>query len=81
VIVGIECTAHTFGVGVVNNGKILENVRDMYMPAKGGIVPIESAKHHMAVAESVWRQAIGGAGVSDKQIGAIAVSTAPNLGS
>ena len=33
-IVGIECTAHTFGVGIVDKGKILANIRDMYKTEK-----------------------------------------------
>ena len=38
-IVGIECTARTFGVGAVDKGKILANVRDMFITEKGGIIP------------------------------------------
>ncbi len=78
-MVGIECTAHTFGVGVVHNGTILANVRDMYKPIQGGIVPMESAAHHRAVAESLWIQALETAGVSDSDIEVIAVSRAPGL--
>ena len=79
VVVGIECTAHTFGVGVVHKGKILANIRDMYRPERGGIIPIEAAKHHKDVAESIWNSALEKAGVSDKDIKAIALSNAPGL--
>ncbi len=78
-IVGIECTAHTFGVGVVDKGKVLANIKDMYVTEKGGIVPMESAKHHRAVASSIWDNAIEKAGISLKNIEAIAVSNAPGL--
>lgn len=78
-IIGIECTAHTFGVGVVSGGKILANVRGMYKPKEGGIIPMESAKHHRDVAESIWQEAIEEAGISDSDITAIAVSNAPGL--
>ncbi|MCH7568665.1 MAG: N(6)-L-threonylcarbamoyladenine synthase Kae1 [Nanoarchaeota archaeon] len=78
-VLGIECTAHTFGVGVVNHGKILANVRDMYKPVKGGIIPMESAEHHRDVAEIVYREAFEKAGVSKNEIKAIAVSNAPGL--
>ncbi|MCX8158779.1 MAG: bifunctional N(6)-L-threonylcarbamoyladenine synthase/serine/threonine protein kinase [Candidatus Pacearchaeota archaeon] len=78
-IVGIECTAHTFGVGVVDNGKILTNVKDMYVPKKGGIVPIESAKHHKEVAEKLWWEALEKARINEKKIDAIALSNAPGL--
>lgn len=78
-IVGIECTAHTFGVAIVNEGKILSNVRDMYIPKQGGIVPMESAKHHREVAERVYREAFEKANVKDEEIRAVAVSNAPGL--
>jgi len=78
-IAGIECTAHTFGVGVVENGKILSNIKDMYVPEKGGIVPIESAQHHKDVSERLWKEAFVKAGVNEKEIDAIALSNAPGL--
>lgn len=78
-IIGIECTAHTFGVGVVDKGKVLSNVRDMYVPKSGGIIPNESAKHHKKVAEEVYLKALESARVDDKKARAIAVSNAPGL--
>ncbi len=78
-ILGIECTAHTFGVGIVNKGKILANVRDMYKPLKGGIIPMDSAKHHRDVAEIIYEEALEKAEVSEKDIDAIAISNAPGL--
>ena len=78
-ILGIECTAHTFGVGIVNGGKILANVRDMYTTEKGGIVPIESAKHHRNVSEKIYLEALDKAGIKESDIDAIALSNAPGL--
>ena len=78
-IVGIETTAHTFGVGVVHKGKILANVRDMYKPQHGGIVPMDAAAHHREVANIIFNEALEKAAVSDKDIEAIAVSNAPGL--
>jgi glycoprotease/Kae1 family metallohydrolase len=76
---GIECTAHTFGVGIVEKGNILANVKDMYMPEKGGIVPIDSAKHHREVADRIYADALAKSGINEKQIDAIALSNAPGL--
>ncbi len=78
-IIGIECTAHTFGVGVVDRGNILANVKDSYTTKKGGIVPIEAAGHHKKVAEDVWKKALSDAGINESEIKAIAVSNAPGL--
>lgn len=78
-ILGIECTAHTFGVAVVDKGKVLSNVRDMFKTEKGGIVPIEAAKHHREVADKVYSEALSVAGIEEKEIDAIALSNAPGL--
>ena len=46
-ILGIESTAHTFGIALVNeDGDILVNMKDPYTTESGGIIPIEAAKHH-----------------------------------
>ena len=38
IILGIESTAHTAGVGIITSeGKILSNQRSMYIPDQGGI--------------------------------------------
>jgi glycoprotease/Kae1 family metallohydrolase len=78
-IIGIECTAHTFGVGVVDKGKILANLKDMYIPEKGGIIPMDSANHHRRVSEKLWSEALERAGIDEKKIDAIALSNAPGL--
>lgn len=78
-IVGIETTAHTFGVGVVKDGKVLANVKDMYKPQQGGIIPVKSAEHHRLVAENIWDEALSKANCGDRDIEAIAVSNAPGL--
>ena len=82
-ILGIESTAHTFGIGIVEDGKILANVKDMYTTEKGGIIPVESAKHHEAVFEKLYKEALEKAGIKDgeekNKIKAIAFSQAPGL--
>src|SRR2546422_9226691 len=43
---GIEGTAHTCGVGIVDEAcRVRANVYDMRKPRKGGINPLEVAKH------------------------------------
>jgi len=78
-ILGIESTAHTFGVAVVNNGKVLLNVRDMYTTEKGGIIPVDSARHHREVCDKLYNEALEKAGIDEKQITAIAFSQGPGL--
>src|SRR3989344_4642258 len=78
-IIGIECTAHTFGIGISHRGKILANIRDMYKTQSGGIVPVESAKHHREVAERIYDEALKIANIKEEEIDAIALSNAPGL--
>ena len=78
-ILGIECTAHTFGMGIVHKGKILANIKDMYCPKLGGIIPMESAKHHENVAEKIYQEALVTAKITERDIDAIALSNAPGL--
>ena len=78
-ILGIESTAHTFGIGICDNGKVLSNVRDMYTTETGGIIPNESAKHHIAVADKLLKDSLEKANIGEKDITAIAFSVAPGL--
>jgi len=78
-ILGIESTAHTFGIALVRKGKILSNVKDMLKTESGGIIPIESAKHHRAIAQQIYQQALENAKTYQEKIKAIALSNAPGL--
>jgi len=55
---GIESTAHTFGVGILKNKKILANEKLSYTTKTGGIIPSEAAKHHKKIKEKVLKQAL-----------------------
>lgn len=83
IVLGIETTAHTFGIGIVRekNGKveILSNERDMYKPKKGGIHPREAADHHSEVANDIYSKALEKAGIKENEIDAIAFSLGPGL--
>jgi len=79
VILGIESTAHTIGIGIVENEKILANVRDMYTTEQGGIIPSESAKHHERVFQGLYEKALETADIEEEDIDAIAFSQGPGL--
>jgi len=78
-ILGIESTAHTLGIGIVKDEKILTNVRDMYTTEKGGIIPTESAKHHEKLFEELYKKALETANINEKDIDAVAFSQGPGL--
>lgn len=78
---GIEGTAHTFGVGIVSSkGKILANALRMYKPSKGGIHPREAAQFHAANARAVLDEALNVAKVKMDDIDLVAFSQGPGLG-
>ena len=78
-ILGIESTAHTFGIGIVDNGKILSNVKDSYTTKSGGIIPIDAAKHHSKCSNDVLELALKNSGIKLEDIKAIAFSQGPGL--
>jgi N6-L-threonylcarbamoyladenine synthase len=79
---GIESTAHTFGVGIVTDeGKILSDSNDTYKSAPGaGIHPREAAEHHSEVAARVFSEALRDAGITASRLSAIAIALGPGLG-
>ncbi len=79
-VLGIEGTAHTVGVGIVSEEGVLSNVFHMYRPPQGGIHPREAANHHAEYLPKVLREALNKAGVSMGEIDGIAFSQGPGLG-
>src|SRR3989475_6644419 len=78
---GIEGTAHTVGVGIVDERcKVLANVYDMVRPATGGIHPREAANHHAERVVPLIEEAAAKAGVRLKEIDIVAFSQGPGLG-
>ena len=80
-VLGIESTAHTFGVGVVKDGKILSNVKRSYTTpdGEGGMIPIKVAKHHRGVKDFVYLEALSEAKIKENEIDVIAFSQGPGL--
>jgi len=80
ICLGIESTAHTFGVGIVKIKKILSNVKDSFETKEGGIVPAKAAEHHVKVCDKVIKQALKKSKIKLKDIDLIAFSQGPGLG-
>ena len=81
VCLGIESTAHTFGVGVVDSdGKILADARDMFRPAPGdGMVPRNLSEHHNSLAASIIATALKEARLTMGNVDVVAFSQGPGL--
>lgn len=81
ICLGIEGTAHTIGVGIVNSKcNILSNITKMYTPKKGGIHPREAANHHAAGLPSLIKEAVEKSNINFNDIDVIAFSQGPGLG-
>jgi N6-L-threonylcarbamoyladenine synthase len=80
ICLGIESTAHTFGVGIITEkGKVLANVRECYTTKQGGIHPTEARMHHRKKADQVIYDALNNASLSIKDIDLISFSQGPGL--
>ncbi len=84
-ILGVEFTAHTFGVGIIDStGKILANSKDSYSTQQEGLIPNEVAAHHEKVAGQVLAKAfqegkVNGVNIGWPDINFIAYSAGPGL--
>jgi N6-L-threonylcarbamoyladenine synthase/N6-L-threonylcarbamoyladenine synthase/protein kinase Bud32 len=78
---GIEGTAHTVGVGIVDETcRVLANVYATIRPEKGGIHPREAANHHAEKVVPLIQEATAKAGATLREIDVIAFSQGPGLG-
>ncbi len=81
IVLGIESTAHTFGVGIVNQkGRVLANEKASYTTTEGGIHPRAAADHHWENAPVVIRRALSKANLKANHVDAIAFAQGPGLG-
>ncbi len=78
-ILGIESTAHTFGIGIVRDGKVLSNVKKVFTTEEGGMIPLEVAKFHFENKNEIYFEALDKSGVKESEIDAVAFSQGPGL--
>ena len=76
---GIEGTAHTLGIGIIDDkGNILSDVKSSFFPPKG-IHPREAAEHHAEVAPKLLKDAIKEAKINPEDLDIISFSQGPGL--
>jgi N6-L-threonylcarbamoyladenine synthase len=80
IVLGIESTAHTFGVSVIKGKNILSNEKNSYITEEGGMIPAKVAEHHVDVCDIVFTSALKKARIKASDIGLIAFSNSPGLG-
>jgi N6-L-threonylcarbamoyladenine synthase/protein kinase Bud32 len=80
IVLGIESTAHTLGLGLVNaKGEILASLKSVYAPTAGGIHPREAAEHHQTHALPLLQKLFNDSQISIDQIKGVAYSQGPGL--
>ena len=81
-VLGIESTAHTVGVGLVDGtGKVLANERAVYRPPSGsGIHPREAASHHATTLPRLIERALTTARSDHQELELVAFARGPGLG-
>ncbi len=81
VVLGIESTAHTASVGIVDDeARVVALASDMHRPATGGIHPREAANHHVDVLPGLVRRALEEGHVAPSEVEAVAFAQGPGLG-
>ena len=80
ICLGIESTAHTFGVGIIDfEGQVYSRINDIYVPEKGGLHPVQVKEQHLENFMSVINRALIESKISIKDIDLIAFSQSPGL--
>jgi N6-L-threonylcarbamoyladenine synthase len=83
ICLGIESTAHTFGIGIIDEtGKIYANERTVFTTeaGEGGMIPAEVAEHHTQVFKDVLGKALDKAGMTLDSIDLVSYSQSPGIG-
>ncbi|HOI18442.1 MAG TPA: KEOPS complex N(6)-L-threonylcarbamoyladenine synthase Kae1 [Candidatus Woesearchaeota archaeon] len=78
---GIESTAHTFGVGIVSSEKsVLSNEKVSYKTHEGGMIPAKVADFLVENCQTPFHDALKKANLSIKDIDLISFSQGPGMG-
>lgn len=77
---GIESTAHTFGIGIFKDTTCLSNCKDVYQPPHGrGMNPKDVRMHHDEVKDRVLNNALTKANIAMEDIDIVSYSAGPGL--
>jgi len=78
---GIESTAHTFGVGILDfEGNIYSLKNDVFVPDKGGLHPVLVKEQHLNNFMHIIQMALSEASITIHDLDLIAFSQSPGLG-
>ncbi len=78
-VLGIESTAHTLGIGIVDEEEILANQKSMFSPEEGGIHPRKAAEHHYQESLNLLNNAEQEADIKIDELDGIAFAQGPGI--
>ena len=79
-ILALESSAHTLGVGIVDNGKIIANSKQMYKITDKGMIPARVADFYAKNVYKVIKDALEQANVRLSDLDAIGYTKGPGIG-
>lgn len=79
-VLGIESSAHTFGVGLVRNGRVIANEKLMYDVGSRGMIPQKVAEVHVRNASKVIESSLEKAGVKIDDVDGVGYTKGPGIG-
>lgn len=79
-VLGIESSAHTIGIGIVDRGKVLCNVKRMYKITDKGLIPSRVADFHSEGVGEIISAALKAAKLKAEDIDAVGYTKGPGLG-
>lgn len=84
ITLGIEGTAHTVGIGIVedvgDSCNVLSNEFKIYCPEHGGIHPREAANHHAEIISGLIKESMDKADINYSDVDLVSFSRGPGLG-
>ncbi|MFX1237958.1 MAG: KEOPS complex N(6)-L-threonylcarbamoyladenine synthase Kae1 [Promethearchaeota archaeon] len=80
ICLGIESTAHTFGVGILDfDGRVYSRINEIFVPEKGGLHPVQVREQYLGSFMTIINKALLESNCSIKDIDLIAFSQSPGL--
>jgi N6-L-threonylcarbamoyladenine synthase len=82
IVLGIDTSCDDTGVGIVRAGEVLANVvasQTALHARYGGVVPEQASREHLNVIDEVLSQALDEAGLTLRDLGAVAATYGPGL--
>ncbi|XP_057292105.1 probable tRNA N6-adenosine threonylcarbamoyltransferase [Hydractinia symbiolongicarpus] len=81
IAIGFEGSANKLGIGIINDGVVLSNVRHTYITPPGeGFLPRDTAKHHQKHILDVLQKALEDAKIKPQDIDCVCFTKGPGMG-